>query len=67
MLEEPEATQGRGAESTHVLVRHDVGDVQQDQLSPLAVLVKFLEEHARLEIPSGDRHGCGYESRKSLS
>lgn len=56
----------RGTGSTHVLVRHDVGDVLQDQLSPLAVLVKLLEEHSRLEIPSGDRHSCGYESQKSL-
>lgn len=44
-----------GTESTHVLVRNDMGDVLQDQLSPPAVLVKFLEEHPRLEIPSGDR------------
>lgn len=41
--------------TTHVLVGHDVGDVLQDQLRPLAVLVQLLEEHTRLEIPSGDR------------
>lgn len=44
-----------GTQSTHVLVRNDMGDVLQDQLSPPAVLVKFLEEHPRLEIPSGER------------
>lgn len=32
-----------------------MGDVLQDQLSPPAVLVKFLEQHPRLEIPSGER------------
>lgn len=31
-----------------------MGDVLQEQLSPLAVLVEFLEEHSRLEIPSGE-------------
>lgn len=53
-------TNARGARghergTTHVLVGHDVGDVLQDQLRPLAVLVQLLEEHTRLEIPSGDR------------
>lgn len=53
---EPQTTRGtEGTESTHVLVRNDVGDVLQDQLSPPAVLVKFLEQHPRLEIPSGER------------
>lgn len=37
--------------ATHVFVRNDVRDVLQDQLSPFSVLVKFLEEHARFEIP----------------
>ena len=32
-------------------------DVLQDQLCPLSVLVKFLEEHAGLEIPEEQRHG----------
>lgn len=43
-------------------------DVLQDQLSPPAVLVKFLEEHPRLEIPSGDRQTdrCDYQNQKSL-
>lgn len=37
--------------ATHVFVRNDMWDVLQDQLGPLSVLVKFLEEHTRLEIP----------------
>lgn len=31
-----------------------MGDVLQDQLSPLSVPVKFLEEHTGLEIPAGE-------------
>lgn len=58
---------GTGAGPTHVLVRHDVGDVLQDQLSPLAVLVELLEEDARLEVPSGDRHTWLWlQSQRSL-
>lgn len=37
--------------ATHVFVRNDVRDVLQDQLGPLSVLVQFLEEHTRFEIP----------------
>lgn len=51
--------------TTHVLVGHDVGDVLQDQLRPLAVLVQLLEEHTRLEVPSGDRR-LWLRTQKSL-
>lgn len=37
--------------ATHVFVRNDMRDVLQDQLCPFSVLVKFLEQHTRLEIP----------------
>lgn len=49
-----------GAVSTHVLMRNNMGNVLQDQLSPLAVLVQLLEEYSWLEVPSGERHRCGY-------
>lgn len=42
---------GPSLSATHVFVRNDVRDVLQDQLGPLSVLVQFLEEHARFEIP----------------
>lgn len=46
--------------ATHVFVRDDMRDVLQDQLGPLPVLVQFLEEHTRFEIPSEEeKHGFG--------
>lgn len=52
--------------ATYVFVRNDVWDVLQDQLGPLSVLVKFLEEHAGLEIPAEQRHGIGIKSMNSI-
>lgn len=46
-----ERHRGPALSATHVFVRNDVRDVLQDQLGPLSVLVQFLEEHARFEIP----------------
>lgn len=41
-------------------VRNDMWDVLQDQLGPLSVLlVKFLEEHAGLEILQSKHTGLG--------
>lgn len=50
MVEQKDA-QGPALSATHVFVRNDVRDVLQDQLGPLPVLVQFLEEHTRFEIP----------------
>ena len=52
--------------ATYVFVRNDVWDVLQDQLGPLSVLVKFLEEHAGLEIPAEQRHGFGIKSMNTI-
>lgn len=41
-------------------------DVLQDQLGPLSVLVKFLEEHAGFEIPEEQRHGFGIKSMNTI-
>lgn len=54
--------------ATHVFVGNDMRDILQDQLGPFPVLVQFLEEHARFEIPSEERHGFGViTTRKPFS
>lgn len=62
-MEERDA-QGPALRATHVFVRNDVRDVLQDQLGPLPVLVQFLEEHTRFEIPYKERHGVGVMKTK---
>ena len=52
--------------ATYVFVRNDMWDVLQDQLGPLSVLVKFLEEHAGLEIPAEQTHGFGIKSMSTI-
>ena len=58
---------GPALRATHVFVGNDMRDVLQDQLRPSSVLVQFLEEHARFEVPAEERHGFGVMIGQQLS